>query len=410
MVIKMTTGYQVAIVAEARQRLQDLLKGIDGIRKLQDDARNAQQYKQDPSGLYVAARQNLLALATDFDIFKVFITDNKSKLYNNESKYYEYIKDSIQRQIDFLEDTIVTPTINAPLPTGSENETDVGRSFVGVIKQVTDGDTFIISQIVNPDDDGGLIHDRIVRIAGIDTPEGGTERGKFITNATSDFWLGKTVTVYYDRHTPNDLYGRVLGTVYFNDTNFAIWSISHCYSTPNLKFEKNHFVDPVELKQAAKDCIMSYPSIGILKIFTKPPHADIYIGKSGDEPKKHGDVTPCEIELPAGQYVIILSSPGYSSLREEIEIVANKKDQMARSLIKSPVDSGIVRVFTNPIDSGAIVSVDDKITGLSPLTLELPVDVPVKISVSAERFKTQEDSVVPVIGGPTYVTFVLESI
>jgi len=404
----MVTGYSSTPIAEARQRLQDILKGIDAIRKIQDDARNAEQYYQDPAGLYTAARQDLLALSKDFDIFKKFVKDNESKLLADESKYYAYKNESIDRQIDFLEATIVTPSINSPLPVGAENDTDVGRSFKGKIVSVADGDTVTVAQYM--DETGSISQNRTVRIAGIDTPEGGTSRGKKVLSATTTFWLGKEVTVYYDRHTPNDLYGRVLGTVYFEDTNFALWSIGNCYTEPNLKFEKNHFVDPVEFKQAAKKCLIGYPEIGSVKILSKPPHAVIHFGKVGDEVQQNKDVTPCEIELPIGKYVFIASFPGYSSLREEYEISAEKVQLPVFVLPKIPVETGFVAISTVPFDSQAIVSIDGTITGRSPVTVELPLDVPVKVSVSSEEYKTEEESVIPVIDKTVGVVFTLEKL
>jgi hypothetical protein len=394
----MTTGYSTSVVAEARQRLQDLLRGIDGVLKIQKQAKESEQYRTDPSALYVAARQDLLALAKDFDIFKTFIKDNRSSLYDKEPEYYAYKIDNIQMQLDYLEDTIIVPSLTGPVLIGSENDTDVGRSFAGTVVAVPDGDTLIVEQ--SPTFDGGVSLKHQVRIAGIDTPEGGTDRGEMVAAETSPHWLGKDVIVYYDRHSPNDLYGRVLGTVYDLDgVNFALWSLERCFTEPNLKFGKNHFVDPVEFKQAAKKCLISWPQIGVVKIISSPTHAVVRIGKIDDSISLYDGVTPCEIELPVGKYFISISAPGCSSIRDEIEITSTKRQLPAYILQKLPVSLGTVSIEVAPIGVRSIISIDGSVVGLAPLSVDLPVGVSSTIGVVIDGgYLPEEEVVVPEIG------------
>lgn len=394
----MVTGYGTSVIAEARQRLQDLIRGIDGVLKLQKQAKEQEQYNVDPSPLYVAARQDLLALAKDFDIFKLFINENKGSLYGDEPKYYEYKIETIKMQLDNLENTIIIPSLTAPIPSGDvENDTDVGRSFVGIITSVSDGDTMTVRQ--HPSYDGGLPSDHQVRVAGIDTAEGGTPRGKYAAETTRSFWEGKEVTVYYDRHTPNDLYGRVLGTVYYGDINFATWSLERCLSEPNLKFSKNHFVDPIEIRQSFSKCVVGWPQIGVIKVTSSPTHATVYVGTSDGDLQRSPSLTPCEIELPVGKHILIISSPGYGSVRDEIDVLSEKMQLPVYSLAKLPVSVGTVVVSVAPVSSRAIISIDGSIQGLSPLTVDLPVDVPVVVSATVDGDYTIDDvTVVPKIG------------
>jgi endonuclease YncB( thermonuclease family) len=394
----MSTGYINTTVAEARQRLQDLLRGIDNVIKVQKQAKENEQYNTDASALYVAARQDLLALAKDFDIFKVFIEDNKSKLYDHEPEYYAYKIDNIKMQLDYLEDTIIIPSLTAPISSGStENDTDVGRSFEGKIVLVADGDTLTVEQVAM---EGAIPTRHQVRVAGIDCPEGGTSRGKMVMEATNDFWLGRDVTVFYDRHTPNDLYGRVLGTVYSGDVNFALWSLERCYTEPNLKFGKNHFVDPVEFKQAAAKCISSWPQLGSIKVTSSPTHATVYVGRVGEDLVINDNITPCEIEMPVGRYVIVVSAPGYSSVRDEVDITNSKRQLPVYTLQKVPVSLGTVHITVAPIGRRAIISLDDSIVGIAPITVDLPVDVSTKISavVDGGDYVIDDEIVVPVAG------------
>lgn len=446
----MTTGYQNSIVAEARQRLRDVLEDISNIIKLQTQAQESTQYNVDPSEILIAARQDILALSKDFDVFKKFVNDNRDKLYDKEYEYYNYKFDTIQRQIDFFVDTIMIPTVASPIPTGvSANDTAVGAAFTGTIVMVTDGDTVVVeptsgsfsdpgddagrpsvftgtSQVVNAagvespsspelsdsqippafDDSGSSLPGGknkkllTIRLAGIDCPEGGTSRGKMVTKATSDFWLNKDVMVYYDRHTPNDMYGRVLGTIYWNDINFSIWSLEHCFTEPNLKFAKNHYVDNTEFKNAAKHCVQTWPLVGFVKISSSPSHATIFSGPSDDSVVQLGSITPCEVDLPVGKNVIVLSLAGYSSLRDEIDVVANKKVQLPPyTLQKLPVAVGMVSISVAPIGVRSIVSLDGEICGLAPISIELPVSVPVEVSVAFDgNYDIFHETVTPEVG------------
>ena len=98
----MATGYSSIVVAEARERLSNLLRGIDGVTKLQRQARENEQYNINASALYVAARHDLLAVQADFDIFKKFIDDNRDKLYDKEAEYYAYKADNIECSLIIL--------------------------------------------------------------------------------------------------------------------------------------------------------------------------------------------------------------------------------------------------------------------------------------------------------------------
>lgn len=393
----MVTGYSTTPIAEARQRLEDMYKGMSKIDNYQKQAKEAEQYRMPAADLYVAARQALLSLAKDFEIFKNFIHENRSNLYFKESEYYATRIDEIDYMIKYYESAIIIPSLTGVSPMGIDNDTSVGASFDGTITSVVDGDTIIVQQVMT--EDGSIVQPRPIRIAGIETAEGGTDHGKAVTKAASDYWTGKEVTVYYDRHTPNDMYGRVLGTVYWENVNYAIWSLSNCYSTPNLKFGKNHFVDPVEFKQAAARCIESWPTVGIVKVISKPPHAVVYVSDANGEMRPNEDLTPCEIKLSPGMHEIMLTVPGHSSVRDEIEVVANTKVQLPPFVLtKLPVDTGSIDIQTDPIDANAIVSVDDVPVGLCPLVIDVPLSPPSKITIVASGYELEEQVVSPILG------------
>lgn len=390
----MTTGYQNNVVAEARQRLRDVLTGIDNVIKLQTQAKSQEQYNFDPSPLYSAARHSVIAVSQDFEIFKTFVKDNESDLYADEPAYYAYMIDNIEMQISNLENTIIIPSLTSPIAAGSvENDTSVGMSFSGKVVLVPDGDTLTVRQ----EEKDVAPRDYAVRVAGIDAAEAGTSCGALVASLTSEFWLGKEVTVYYDRHTPNDLYGRVLGTVYWGDTNFALWSLDHCYSSPNLKFSKNHFVDPDEIKRLFSKCVEGCPIVGSIKITTLPTHATVRYGKVGESLILAPEITPCEIVLSTGRYRIALSAPGCGTVIDDIDVSTGKQQLPVYNLVKIPVITGQISIEVPPVGN-PFVYADGELIGVAPVSIDRPVDVVVKIVVDFNGAGQYSEDVVPVVG------------
>ena len=247
-----------------------------------------------------------------------------------------------------------------------------------------------------------------IRLAGIDCPEGGTSRGKMVTKATSDFWLGKDVIVYYDRHTPNDLYGRVLGTIYWKDINFSIWSLERCYTAPNLKFGKNHYVDSVEYKQAVGKCLQSWPQVGVVTVTSKPPHASVHIGSNDEELKILRGNTPVDVQLPIGTQILIISASGCSTIRDTVEVTSEKTKLPTYVLSKSSSNTGLVDISTDPFDASAIISIGDVPVSLSPVIADLPLSPSSKITIVADGYVTEERDVSPVIGKITKIVVSLK--
>ena len=406
----MTTGYKTVVVAEARQRLADVVRDIDGVVKIQKQAKEQEQYNIDPSPLYSAARLAVVALAEDFDIFKKYVDENQKDLYATELNYYKYMSNVIEAQIENFQNSIIIPSLTAPIAAGSkENDTDVGMSFTARVITVPDADTLIVRQF--PDGEA-IPRDHTVRVAGIDAPESGTVRGKHVADKTSEFWVNRDVIVFYDRHTPNDLYGRVLGTIYLlgsdgeaTDTNFAIWSLERCYSEPNTKFGKNHFVDKDQLKLAFSRCAVGSPTHGTIKVTSLPTHAVVRVGKIGESLSQNSELTPCEITLPVGEYIIALTAPGCGSLIDEISVSPGLTHLPVYNLPKLASSTGIVSVDVAPVGK-AVVLVDGNPVGVAPLALDLPVDVPVTISASVSGYQFESQSITPKIGEIKKIVFV----
>jgi endonuclease YncB( thermonuclease family) len=381
----MTSGYQSAIVAEARQRYRDLLEAITQIYITKDRAREAEDYNMDASGFYPLARQSLVSTSDDLVLFREFIDANRTKLESYD--YYNERADEIDAQLNMLEMLIITPSITT-------TEAVVGQ-FSGTVTAVDDCDTLAIKQDIE-----GMMPERIVRIAGIDSPEKGTSRGKAALEAATSRWLGRQVTVYVDAHSPYEVYGRILGTVFDGDVNFALWALTNCWADPLTKFGKNKFVDPNEIKLAAEKCLMSgWPPDGIIKIFSSPTHAVVHLIDSNGSVVRNEDITPCEIRTKAGDYMIVLSAEGCTSIRDEVTVDGNVTKQLPPyTLPKLGAGLGTVRINVIPSNVRAIVSLDGDPVGIAPFSVDYPIGTDIGVSIDADGYESIDDIVKPVLG------------
>ncbi len=403
----MATGYSTQIIAEARQRLRDLVGALDDIYNLVNRMRTSADYHQDTVSMQSSGRLLIEALNKDVSIFINFLESSRDSLFDDEYVYYYTMISAISAQLTALETSIASPTIDVSAPIGLENDTEVGASFSAHVVDVADGDTLIVTGRVRDTD----TEDKTVsvRVAGIDAPESGTDRGKYVLSVTKDRWLNRDVTVFYDRHTPNDDYGRVLGTIYDGDVNFAIWSLSNCLSEPNLKFGKNHFVDPVQIKQASKKCLYGWPVIGIVKIISNPTHATLYVGKESDESLSIADgITPCELSLPVGRYKILLTVPGYSSLTDVIEVLPIERQLPIYVLQKLESQVASLHVEVPPIGGHFSVFINGVFTGIAPITVDLPTSDPVLVTIEDRYGNRTEEYVSLVLGEITNLVLIPE--
>jgi len=89
----------------------------------------------------------------------------------------------------------------------SHEVSDTLTSFEGRVTGIKDGDTFEILRNGQPEK---------VRLSDIDSPESAQPFGKAAKKYASDLCFGKTVKV--EPKKKRDRYGRILGTVYVDDT------------------------------------------------------------------------------------------------------------------------------------------------------------------------------------------------
>lgn len=110
----------------------------------------------------------------------------------------------------------------------SHNVTDTLTEFEGKVTGIKDGDTFEVLRDGKPER---------VRLSDIDSPESAQPFGKAAKKYASDLCFGKTVRVEPKRK--RDRYGRILGTIYVDDTlNINAQMIGAGYAW-RYKYSKN---------------------------------------------------------------------------------------------------------------------------------------------------------------------------
>lgn len=347
---------------------------------------NEQHYN--PLKVYEGILDHYDAILADLNQFKAFLDNNSFPL---SSSYYQYYNAYLRYYQAYAD--VATP------PSLTQEDLDRGK-VVGICDRIDDGDTLFIGN-----------HE--VRLAGIDTKEKGTYRGGVTaTERLRELVVGKTITVYFDPHTPLEMYRRVLGAVYLGDgTNEELYlrpdwqelfvnyiMVNECLAEPNDK-GRNQYIDPEMIKGAYQKCkIADFPDQVRLTIKTKPTHARLFV--DGVDVKK---VTPAFIDVKPGKHHIIIAADGCSAWHEDID-VGFGDNTIFRTLIQVPVASGLISIFTAPSDCEVIVN--DMPQGVAPIVgMQQIASQPVTITVTKEGYQSKTVSVVPIAGRNMDVIF-----
>jgi endonuclease YncB( thermonuclease family) len=379
------TGWVSEPVAEIRTRISTLNSNMLEFDRLVNRTKEASNYKFDLTTFYLAAREKIFALSSDLDQLKKFLKDHRTEIAKTENPdYYDLEIQHFIAQIAGLSEFITTPggEASGDVPgTGGPNGPSANKdpSWEGVCSGVEDGDTLWVTYL------GGT--DRYIRLAGINAPEGGTERGKLATKLLSDLVLNKKVRVNVDFHSPFELYGRWLGTIMLhrdNDTdlNINVEMVRRCMAVPLLKYGTNHFVDGDEIKGAYKSCIMGFPLVGIVKFYSNPAGAGIWV-----DGYDTGVKTPGAVEVPVGTHRFTLVAFGCSSLTDEFEVANAEVVPPVYHLSKLPADWGTVIVMTDPADMLVTVLQDNAVIGTAPLILDVPLVTPANLIFRADGYQ-----------------------
>jgi len=413
----MTTGWQNPIVAEARYRIDSIQQGMSEFNKIVlTDIKSLQNVHGDVTQLYDSARSLLISLDEDYQILKNYINYNKDTLskevvspdgkqITTGMNYYQFALDTINKRLGSLESLIPAgyDVDQSSSPTGQSAAVNPfakpDQSFTGVCTLVADGDTILV---------GG----RYVRLAGVDSPEGGTDSGKVSAKKLTDLLLGKNVDVMVDYNTPRDLYGRWLGVPMLHmdgETelgkgqlmNVCVWLLRNCLASPNLKFGKHHFVDPDEVKRAANACVYGWPQIGQYKILTDPSHAIVWV--DGDFVGLSGS----PVDISFGAHHITVFKAGYSAYHFDLNVDQSIVQEIGPfKLLPLPVSTALVEIRTEP-NVQAVLYINEQLVGVTPVVIDLPVDANSIIRIEADGYDSSSTSVLPMIGLVSHVTPIL---
>jgi len=322
-----------------------------------DRGRDAMNYKRPAIQFQNATLADLNATKADLEQLRQYVSENTDL----DPEFYENKIKSFELQISGFE-------VGYPVPQLTVEE-EANETISGVVDSVDDGDTILI--------DG-----REIRLAGIDTPEKGTERGQAATEKIKELTLGKNVTVKIDQYQGVDVYGRILGVVFLPDgTNVNLEMVKSCAAEVNSKFGRHQYIDADEFKRAGEACSATWAGEGIIKVYSGKTHAKIYV-----DGVDTGKIAPAEISMPLGQHEIMVTISGYTPDTQTVQVSPGKVELLLNP-IKMPAMTGTLEIVSTP--SGAEFVIDDMPMGMTPTELELSSEIPHTISMYLEGYKPE---------------------
>ncbi len=107
------------------------------------------------------------------------------------------------------------------------------------------------------------------------------------------------------------------------------------------------------------------PILGDVAIEDATPGALV---RADDVKQGKGCVVPCSLKLPEGRHTLFFERAGYHPAQQDVEVRAERRARVRAQLVAL---TGSLLVSTD--EPGALVEVDDKPRGFTPLVLSLPV-------------------------------------
>jgi endonuclease YncB( thermonuclease family) len=365
-----------AIDIKARSRVMNVLGDIWQLGLTRDRGRDAQNNKMPSIPFFEAARADLEATKADLVTLIQFVSDNASDL---DVDFYTNKIEALQKQVTGFEETLSVPQLTV--------DEESAEEMVGEVTSVDDGDTIIVNG-------------REIRLAGIDAPEKGTERGQAAKRYLENMVLGKTVTVKIDKYQGIEFYGRVLGVVFLNGVNVNIDLVKNCMAEPNTKFGRHNFLDPEEIKRAGEACGETYVGQGVVKVYSGKTNSEIYV-----DGVNTGKVTPAEINVPVGRHEFMCTTVGAAPDSKVINVRPGKVE-IKLFPFSMPVATGIVEVESIP--SGAEFVVDETPMGRTPTAVEVSSDGPHVIAFYLEGYSPDVVSIMAPAGKRVMVEATME--
>jgi len=343
---------------------------------VKDRGRDAQNNKMPSIPFFEALPYGIDTIEADFNTFVQYTSDNADEL---DPAWVAGSIGMLSRELEGLRAIVGIPQLTA--------EEEAAEEMVGEVASVDDGDTIIVNG-------------REIRLAGIDAPEKGTERGQAAKRYLENMVLGKTVTVKIDKYQGIEFYGRVLGVVFLNGVNVNIKMVENCMAEPNTKFGRHNFIDPEEIKRAGEACGETYVGQGVVKVYSGKTNSEIYV-----DGVNTGKVTPAEINVPVGRHEFMCTTVGAAPDSKVINVRPGKVE-IKLFPFSMPVATGIVEVESIP--SGAEFVVDDTPMGRTPTAAEVSSDGPHVIAFYLEGYSPDVVSIMAPAGKRVMVEATME--
>jgi hypothetical protein len=120
--------------------------------------------------------------------------------------------------------------------------------------------------------------------------------------------------------------------------------------------------------QATRLSLVMAQQRGTVEVSSDPAGAEIRLGDAGGELL---GTTPASIELPIGARQLHLHAEGHADETRSVEVRVDQKARLFVAHRPLPPETGQLRILTNV--PSALISVDGREVGFSPLVLDLPV-------------------------------------
>lgn len=140
---------------------------------------------------------------------------------------------------------------------------------------------------------------------------------------------------------------------------------------------------------------------GKLKLSGAPEGAEVRVNRTDGAP---ACALPCTLELAPGNQIVHVQAEGFFPAQLPVELAADAEVALAIDLQALPPDTGSLRVTSN--HEGALVQVDGKEVGFTPVVIEQPVGLH-KVVVTMPDMRPYEREVSIDKGASTWVQAVL---
>jgi len=337
------------------------------LRYIIQDIENNFQYHVNLIPYLLAARNQMAATRYMYSKLLALYSEAEGSLEEIDRNYVAAQINSFQLNIDGFQGRFKVPALTM-------EEALLGE-LSGTITMVDDGDTVWIDDKYE------------VRFPNVEAQEKGTDRGQIQKQFLEEMVQGKQVTVKFNPENPVDFYGRIVGVVILEDgTNVRDVMVANCMCDVTSKYGKNMFSDVDWMKAISRQCRATVPGEGMLKIYSSPANAAIWVDGTDMEV-----TSPKPVSLPIGKHFVELRAPGRAARGMHIDILPGEKIHKFPELPKLPVETGFVSI-DSPQEGWVVI--DGEEYGPTPMNAELSLEEH-EIVIRREGYPDYVQTVIP---------------